>query len=216
LGHRARGTTSLLAGVVAVGFIVACDDGPDRAAPREAPPVVREAEVPAAPDSDRALELPACESAHIPERGWLPAGWRRDSTRIGPVTVLYTDTLARNIRTGRAVRTIFLLIPPLRELTIEIASDFARRVAFVEPTPPVWSGYAADLHPLLRVKNCPPIPPELDTSAAGDRYALPVSTVVRRTSCVPLTVTRDGNRAHRRVISFGAGDCRAAGAPAQP
>jgi hypothetical protein len=205
-----------LAAVLTAGLLAACDDAPDRASQPEPRPSVRPAEVVAAPEPDPTLELPACESATVPERGWLAAGWRRDNIRIGPVTVLYTRRLAKNVRTGRAVRKIMVLIPPLRELTIEIAPQFARRVAFVEPTPSVWSGYAADLHPALRVKNCPPIPPELDTSAAGNRYALPLFMVIRRRSCVPLTVTRDGNPAHRKVISFGAGACGAAAAPVQP
>ena len=192
----------LLAGSL---LIAGCSDG-DGAEHRAGTPAAA-GEAPAAPAAERSIELESCQGAWIPERRSFSAGWRRRSTRIGPLLLGDASGLAKSDLAGRNVRKIRALIRPVRALTIEIGAIARSRIGFVKDPRTRWSGSAADLYPVLRIENCPRLPPEIGTLYAGQRYGLGLFVGVRKNGCVPIIVTGDGGRRHRRVISFGAGDC---------
>lgn len=194
-------------GLLVAGLLVAYGDDADGPPQRAARPSAAGPEPLPEPSSKRALELPSCDGAFVPEREFLRAGWRRRSVRIGPVRVLNAGGLAKPGRAGRNIWKVPILIPPAREITIAIDAVAARRVAFVESGTQTWNGYASELHPVVRLSDCPRLPPELGRLPAGQHYVFPAFVLVRRDSCVPLTVTWDGNRSHRRVVSFGGGGC---------
>jgi hypothetical protein len=109
---------------------------------------------------------------------------------------------------GRKVYKLPVLIPPARTLTIEIDAAARSSVGFVDPpNTRRWTGTRSDLYAAIRVENCPTLPPEIGELAAGEHYGHPTFVVVLRDACVPFTVTRDGGRSHRGVVSFGGGDC---------
>lgn len=200
-------STLVVFGLLIAGRLVAYGDDADSPPQRAARPTAAGPEPLSEPRSKRALEIPSCDGAFVPEREFLRAGWRRRSVRIGPLRVLNPGGLAEPGRAGRRIWKVPILIPPAREITIELGAFTARRVAFVEFGTQKWNGYASELHPVVRLSDCPRLPPELGRLPAGQHYVFPAFVLVRRGSCVPLTVTRNGNRSHRRVISFGAGDC---------
>jgi hypothetical protein len=95
----------------------------------------------------------------------------------------------------------------VRAITIEIEAGARARLGFLKQPTSLWSGSRSDLHPVLRIRNCPVLPPEIGDLPAGQHYGLPMFVGVRRDSCARLTVTLNGGRSHRKVISFGGGDC---------
>jgi hypothetical protein len=178
--------------------LAGCWGGGDDAAERRAAAPERPAR------ESKTLEHPNCEGAFIPERTFLRSGWRKRGVRIGPVQFLNTPGPPR--RTAWKLRTLFR---PGRPLTISIAPRYRRHVGFVDFSRN-WRGDWSELYAAVRLENCPPIPPEVGATPAGDRYGIGMFAGVRRAACVPITVTRDGGRSHRRVVGFGRDDCRGA------
>lgn len=176
-------------------------------------PATRSARSPApsitvvSPSVDRTLEFPSCDGAWVPDRRTLGSHWRQRSTRIGPVRLLDTTSLAKPGLPGRRAIKIRVLFPPGRSITFEIGGRDKSRVGFVDPGTQRWSGSRADLHSVLRVEDCPAIPSDLGPLPAGRRYGFGLFVGVRREACVPVTVRRSPGDSHRRVISFGRGDC---------
>jgi hypothetical protein len=125
--------------------------------------------------------------------------------RIGPVRFLSTP--GRAGRTAWKLRTLFR---PGRPLTITIAPRHRAHVGFLDVPRRTWRGARSDLYAGVRLENCPPIPPEVGETPAGDRYRIGMFAGVRRAACVPITVTRDAGRSHRRVVGFGRDNCRGA------
>jgi hypothetical protein len=151
--------------------------------------------------------FPACDAAFVPERRFLGDDWVRTSTRVGPVRFLNTVNLAEPGLAGDTARKLRTLFPPGRSIEIEIEGKARSSVGFLEPETTRWSGKRSDLHSVIRVENCPPIPPELRDLPAGRRYGYGIFVGVRRAACVPIAVRRNGGRSHRRIVSFGRGDC---------
>jgi hypothetical protein len=160
------------------------------------------------PPSQRFLRFERCDGSFLPERSFLPPGWRR-GPRAGPVRLLNLDGLSEASLANREAYTLRLLFPPSRLVTIGVEGKARSRVGFVALGAQRWSGLASDLYPAVLIEDCPEPPPELDELPAGRLYAFVLSVGVRREACVPLLVTRNGGRTHRRVVSFGAGDCGA-------
>jgi hypothetical protein len=92
-------------------------------------------------------------------------------------------------------------------VTIGVEGKARSRFGFLQLGAARWTGLASDLYPAVLIEDCPEPPPELGDLPAGRLYASTLSVGVRRPSCVPLLVTRNGGRTHRRIVSFGAGDC---------
>jgi hypothetical protein len=195
--------------LLAAGAYIGCgggDDGLDRS--RDAPASA----VSATSSGDQVLDFPACESAFPPDRRILRPGWRRHSITVGPVRLLNARGMTRPglaRRNRRSVLKVRALIPPGRLLTIEIGRSARSALRFVKPGSQFSDSTPPEPYAVIRVENCPPIPPETQDLPAGNRYVLPLFVVVRRDSCVPLTITREQGRRYRRQISFGGGDCGA-------
>jgi hypothetical protein len=202
-----QGSTRRTAALILAGLLAGCGGHQDPPSKRGASFPAHSVEVPAASDAEPILELPTCDGAFVPEAKFLPAGWRRRSRRIGPLRIMEATGLAKPGLAGRHAWKIRTLIPPLRTLTIEIGAADRARLGFLKQPTSKWSGSQSDLSPVLRIRNCPVLPPEIGELPAGQHYGFPMYVGVRRDSCVLLTVTRDGGRSHRRVISFGGGDC---------
>jgi hypothetical protein len=203
MGSRAR----THAAVLVVGLLfVGCGGGDKQPAPKGGSPAASDrAVVPAA--TDQTLVFPECDAAFVPERRFLGAEWRRTSTRVGPVRFLNTVGFAKPGLAGRRARKLRTLFLPGRSIEIEIEGSARSAVGFLAPDTIRWSGSRSDLHPAIRVENCPPIPPELPDTPAGRHYGYGIFVGVRRAACVPIAVTRNGGRSHRRLISFGRGNC---------
>jgi hypothetical protein len=148
-----------------------------------------------------------CHGGFVPERGFLGKDWRRRSVRIGPLTILNAPAWAQAGFSSRRGYKLRVLFPPSRSIEIEFADDGRRRVGFLATGTQEWSGSPSDLQRAIRIEHCPRLPPELREPPAGRRYGYGLVVGVRRESCVPLVVTRDGGRSHRGVVSFGAGKC---------
>lgn len=196
-----------LAGVlVGATLLVSCGGGGND-------PAARNARSPApsvslvSPSVHRTLEFSSCDGAWVPDRRTLGSHWRQRSTRIGPVRLLDATSLAKPGLAGRRALKIRVLFPPGRSITFEIDGNHKSRVGFVNPGTQRWSGARADLHSVLRIDDCPAIPSDLGPLPAGRRYGFGLFVGVRREACVPVTVTRNTGVGHRRVISFGRGDC---------
>jgi hypothetical protein len=162
-------------------------------------------ERPAGTPDVRALTLAACDGAFIPERPSFVRRWRR-STRVGAIRLPDMRRLAEPglaSRVGKAVVKVPVLIRPARVVTIEVDSPARSSVGFVEVGLSSWHE-PSDLHPELRVENCPSIPPEAGVLPLGPYYALPLFFGLRRDTCARVTVIRNGGRPHRQVISSGA------------
>jgi hypothetical protein len=160
------------------------------------------------PASEGFLRFPGCNGSFLPERGFLGPGWRRASTRIGPVRLLNASRLSDPDVAPRRPYPVRVLFPPSRLVTIGVGGKAASRVGFLPDGSRRWSGSPADLYPALLIEDCPEPPPELADLPAGKLYGFVLYVGVRRAACVPLLVTRNGGRTHRRVISSGGADCR--------
>jgi hypothetical protein len=178
--------------------LAGCWGGGDDAAERRAAAPERPAR------ESKTLEHPNCEGAFIPERTFLRSGWRKRGVRIGPVRFLNTPGWAR--RREWKLRTLFR---QGRALTISIDPRHRSHVGFLEVSNS-WRGARSDLYAAVRLENCPPIPPEVGETPAPGFYGIGMFAGVRRAACVPITVTRDGGRSHRRVVGFGRDDCSGA------
>jgi hypothetical protein len=109
------------AGVLLVmGLVAGCGEDQDPRGKRSAGTPARTAAVRVASDADRTLEFPSCDGAFVPERRILRAGWRQRSTRVGPLTILETQRLAKRAPPGRRAWKVRTLIPPVRAITVEI------------------------------------------------------------------------------------------------
>jgi hypothetical protein len=161
------------------------------------------------PATEQRLKAPSCDGVFVPERRFLGADWRRTSTRVGPVRFLDTAGFAKPGLAGRTARKLRILFPPGRSIEIAIEGRALSSVGILTPGTMRWSGSRSDLHPAIRVENCPPIPPEVRDRPAGRRYGYGIFVGVRRAACVPIAVTRNDGHTHRRIISFGRGDCPA-------
>ena len=201
-------TVALRAGLV-LGVVLAagCSGGGDEPVKRGTSPPMPSEEVVGPPPSQGFLRFEGCDGSFLPERSFLPRGWRRRSTRVGPVRLLNVGGLSEANLATREAYVLRILFPPSRLVTIGVEGNGSSRVGFLQLGAQQWSGLASDLYPAVLIEDCPEPPPELGELPAGGRYASTVSVGVRRPSCVPLLVTRNGGRTHRRIVSFGAGDC---------
>jgi hypothetical protein len=150
----------------------------------------------------------------VPQRSFLGAGWRRRSTRVGPLRLLNMARLGKPGLARRETHSVRALFPPSRAITIEIEGEARSRVGFLQIGQARWSGSRSDLYSAVVIEDCPEQPPELGELPAGRLYAFVFSVGVRRDACVPVAVTRDAKRVHRRIVSFGADVCRARATPA--
>lgn len=201
-------TVALPAGLL-LGVVLAagCSGGGDEPVERGTSTPKPSEEVVGPPPSQRFLRFEGCDGSFLPERSFLPRGWRRRSARVGPVRLLNVGGLSEaNLANGEAY-TLRILFPPSRLVTIGVEGKARSRFGFLQLGAQRWTGLASDLYPAVLIEDCPEPPPELGELPAGRLYASTLSVGVRRPSCVPLLVTRNGGRTHRRIVSFGAGDC---------
>jgi hypothetical protein len=194
----------LLLGVV---LLAGCSLGGDDERRRDARTPVGSDAVAGPPASERILRFRACDGPFLPERGFLGTGWRRTLTRIGPVRLLKASRLSDPDVAPRRPYPLRVLFPPSRSVTIGVEGKASSRVGFLADGSRRWSGASADLYPALLIEDCPEPPPELGDLPAGRLYGSLLFVGVRRPACVPLLVTRNGGRTHRRVVSFGGAEC---------
>jgi hypothetical protein len=188
-------------------LLAGCDLGGGRESAQE-PASPTQSETDAAPSaSQRTLRFASCDGAFVPQRSFLGAGWRRRSTRVGPVRFLNMARLAKPGLAGRETFMVRALFPPSRAITIGVDGEARSRVGFLQIGQPRWSGSRSDLYSSVVIEDCPEHPPELGELPAGRLHAFVLSVGARRDGCVPLVVTRDAGRVHRRVVSFGGGVC---------
>lgn len=193
--------------MLGVVLLAGCSFGGDEERTRDARTPVPSEAVAGPPASQRILKFPGCNGSFLPEQSFLGTGWRRTTTRIGPVRLLKASRLSDADVTPRQAYLLRVLFPPSRSVTIGVEGKASSRVGFLPDGSQRWSGSSADLYPALLIEDCPEPPPELGDLPAGRLYALLLPVGVRRAACVPLLVTRNGGRTHRRVVSFGGADC---------
>jgi hypothetical protein len=92
----------------------------DASSKRSASSPARSETVASPPAAERILELPSCNGSFVPERSYLGSGWRRRSTRVGPVRLLNMAGLAAPGLARRRAYVIRALHPPSRSIAIGV------------------------------------------------------------------------------------------------
>jgi hypothetical protein len=185
--------------VVLVTTFVACGGGGEQRATR--PPARVSVEV---------LRI-GCEQSWTPNRvTFANPRWRRESIRIGPVTLLNARRLARvHLRElGVGSVKIRTLVRPRTAVTLAIGREARDVAGFV----PLSNGGVAGIDaakPVLSLQGCPGVPRDAQVIRGLADVGYPVSVAVSTDRCVAIEVTEKGRPTQRRVVSFGAGRCRA-------
>jgi hypothetical protein len=145
-----------------------------------------------------------CGWSWTPNETTATGNWRRDSIRIGPLTILYGKKLASNQSTGERPFKIAVLVHPDRKLTVEIDPESWRALGFVRAT--ATGEILRGPLPRLTLAACPGVPKEAQARDFGPLVGYPMYVQLKTTACVPIMVRVDDRR-YRRTVSFGAGRC---------